>query len=116
MSSSVELLRTWVHETLGQLADDDDQHAKLRDTSDLRNAAPHSSGPPLTHTEEVRGSNPLTSTPPLMTSGNVDHQGPSCPGCCCPADGERLTPPPSEPEHPRTRRHAPSLHTVCPTG
>ena len=32
MSSSVELLRTWVHETLGQLADDDDQHARLRDT------------------------------------------------------------------------------------
>jgi DNA-binding PucR family transcriptional regulator len=32
MSCSVELLRTWVHETLGQLADDDDQHARLRDT------------------------------------------------------------------------------------
>jgi DNA-binding PucR family transcriptional regulator len=32
MSNSVELLRTWVHETLGQLADDDDQHARLRDT------------------------------------------------------------------------------------
>jgi PucR C-terminal helix-turn-helix domain/GGDEF-like domain len=32
MASSVELLRTWVHETLGQLADDDDQHARLRDT------------------------------------------------------------------------------------
>jgi DNA-binding PucR family transcriptional regulator len=32
MSSSVELLRSWVHETLGQLADDDDQHARLRDT------------------------------------------------------------------------------------
>jgi DNA-binding PucR family transcriptional regulator len=32
MASSVELLRTWVHGTLGQLADDDDQHARLRDT------------------------------------------------------------------------------------
>ena len=32
MSCSVELLRTWVHETLGQLADDDGQHARLRDT------------------------------------------------------------------------------------
>jgi DNA-binding PucR family transcriptional regulator len=32
MASSVELLRTWVHETLGHLADDDDQHARLRDT------------------------------------------------------------------------------------
>jgi DNA-binding PucR family transcriptional regulator len=32
MSCSVELLRTWVHETLGQLADDDEQHARLRDT------------------------------------------------------------------------------------
>jgi hypothetical protein len=32
MAGSVELLRTWVHETLGQLADDDDQHARLRDT------------------------------------------------------------------------------------
>ena len=32
MSSSVELLRTWVHETLGQLADDNDQDARLRDT------------------------------------------------------------------------------------
>jgi DNA-binding PucR family transcriptional regulator len=32
MASSVELLRPWVHETLGPLADDDDQHARLRDT------------------------------------------------------------------------------------
>ena len=32
MSSSTELLRAWVHETLGQLADDDDHHARLRDT------------------------------------------------------------------------------------
>ena len=32
MVSSTELLRAWVHETLGQLADDDDQHARLRDT------------------------------------------------------------------------------------
>jgi DNA-binding PucR family transcriptional regulator len=32
MASSAALLRTWVHETLGQLADDDDQHARLRDT------------------------------------------------------------------------------------
>jgi DNA-binding PucR family transcriptional regulator len=32
MSSSVELLRAWVHETLGSLADDDDHHARLRDT------------------------------------------------------------------------------------
>jgi DNA-binding PucR family transcriptional regulator len=32
MASSVELLRTWVHETLGPLADDDDHHARLRDT------------------------------------------------------------------------------------
>jgi DNA-binding PucR family transcriptional regulator len=32
MASSVELLRPWVLETLGSLADDDDQHARLRDT------------------------------------------------------------------------------------
>jgi DNA-binding PucR family transcriptional regulator len=32
MSSSAELLRAWVIETLGELADDDDQHARLRDT------------------------------------------------------------------------------------
>jgi DNA-binding PucR family transcriptional regulator len=32
MASSTELLRSWVIETLGQLADDDDQHARLRDT------------------------------------------------------------------------------------
>jgi hypothetical protein len=32
MSSSVELLRAWVIETLGSLADDDDHHARLRDT------------------------------------------------------------------------------------
>jgi DNA-binding PucR family transcriptional regulator len=32
MSSSIELLQTWVIETLGSLADDDDDHARLRDT------------------------------------------------------------------------------------
>jgi DNA-binding PucR family transcriptional regulator len=32
MSSSVELLRSWVIETLGSLADDDDHNARLRDT------------------------------------------------------------------------------------
>jgi hypothetical protein len=32
MSGSTELLRAWVHETLGSLADDDDHHARLRDT------------------------------------------------------------------------------------
>jgi hypothetical protein len=32
MSGSTELLRAWVHETLGALADDDDHHARLRDT------------------------------------------------------------------------------------
>jgi DNA-binding PucR family transcriptional regulator len=32
MSSSIELLRTWVIETLGSLADDDDHNARLRDT------------------------------------------------------------------------------------
>ncbi len=32
MSNSVELLRAWVVETLGSLADDDDHHAMLRDT------------------------------------------------------------------------------------
>jgi PucR C-terminal helix-turn-helix domain/GGDEF-like domain len=32
ISSSVELLRPWVVETLGSLADDDDHHAMLRDT------------------------------------------------------------------------------------
>jgi DNA-binding PucR family transcriptional regulator len=32
MASEVELLRAWVLETLGSLADDDDQHARLRDT------------------------------------------------------------------------------------
>jgi DNA-binding PucR family transcriptional regulator len=32
MASSVELLRAWVLETLGSLADDDDHHARLRDT------------------------------------------------------------------------------------
>lgn len=32
MSGSIELLRAWVIETLGALADDDDHHARLRDT------------------------------------------------------------------------------------
>ncbi len=32
MSDSVELMRTWVIETLGPLADDDDHHRTLRDT------------------------------------------------------------------------------------
>jgi hypothetical protein len=32
MSGSIELLRAWVIETLGPLADDDDHHARLRDT------------------------------------------------------------------------------------
>jgi DNA-binding PucR family transcriptional regulator len=32
MASSGELLRAWVHETLGPLATDDDHHARLRDT------------------------------------------------------------------------------------
>jgi DNA-binding PucR family transcriptional regulator len=32
MSRSVELLRAWVLDTLGPLADDDDYHARLRDT------------------------------------------------------------------------------------
>jgi DNA-binding PucR family transcriptional regulator len=32
MSSSVELMRAWVIETLGSLADDDDHNARLRDT------------------------------------------------------------------------------------
>jgi DNA-binding PucR family transcriptional regulator len=32
MASSVELLRAWVHETLGPLATDDDHHGRLRDT------------------------------------------------------------------------------------
>jgi DNA-binding PucR family transcriptional regulator len=32
MSGSIELLRTWVTETLGALADDDEQNARLRDT------------------------------------------------------------------------------------
>jgi DNA-binding PucR family transcriptional regulator len=32
MSSSTELLRAWVIETLGSLADDDDHPARLRDT------------------------------------------------------------------------------------
>ena len=32
MSGSIELLRAWVTETLGALADDDDQNARLRDT------------------------------------------------------------------------------------
>ena len=32
MSGSVGLLQAWVAETLGALADDDDQHARLRDT------------------------------------------------------------------------------------
>jgi hypothetical protein len=32
MASSVELLRAWVHETLGPLATDDDHYARLRDT------------------------------------------------------------------------------------
>jgi DNA-binding PucR family transcriptional regulator len=32
MSSSVELLRAWVIETLGSLAEDDDHNARLRDT------------------------------------------------------------------------------------
>ena len=32
MASSVELLRAWVHETLGPLATDHDHYARLRDT------------------------------------------------------------------------------------
>ena len=32
MSGSIELLQAWVVETLGALADDDDHHARLRDT------------------------------------------------------------------------------------
>ena len=32
MSGSLELLRAWVAETLGPLADDDDHNARLRDT------------------------------------------------------------------------------------
>jgi DNA-binding PucR family transcriptional regulator len=32
MASSTELLRAWVIETLGQLADDDDHNARLRHT------------------------------------------------------------------------------------
>ena len=32
MSDSLELLRDWVAETLGPLADDDDHNARLRDT------------------------------------------------------------------------------------
>jgi hypothetical protein len=32
MSSSIELMRAWVVETLGSLADDDDHNARLRDT------------------------------------------------------------------------------------
>ena len=32
MSGSTELIRAWVIETLGSLADDDGQHAMLRDT------------------------------------------------------------------------------------
>ena len=32
MSGSVELVRAWVIETLGSLADDDDHHSTLRDT------------------------------------------------------------------------------------
>ena len=32
MSGSIELIRAWVIETLGPLADDDDQHFVLRDT------------------------------------------------------------------------------------
>ena len=32
MSGSIELIRAWVIETLGSLADDDDHHATLRDT------------------------------------------------------------------------------------
>jgi DNA-binding PucR family transcriptional regulator len=32
MSSSIELMRAWVIETLGSLADDDDHNARLRDT------------------------------------------------------------------------------------
>jgi DNA-binding PucR family transcriptional regulator len=32
MSGSLELLRAWVGETLGSLADDDDHNARLRDT------------------------------------------------------------------------------------
>jgi DNA-binding PucR family transcriptional regulator len=32
MAGSIELLRAWVIETLGALADDDDHHARLRDT------------------------------------------------------------------------------------
>jgi DNA-binding PucR family transcriptional regulator len=32
MSGSIELLRAWVTETLGALADDDEHNARLRDT------------------------------------------------------------------------------------
>jgi DNA-binding PucR family transcriptional regulator len=32
MSGSIGLVRAWVIETLGSLADDDDQHSMLRDT------------------------------------------------------------------------------------
>ena len=32
MAGSIELTRAWVIETLGSLADDDDQHSMLRDT------------------------------------------------------------------------------------
>ena len=32
MSGSIELLQAWVTETLGALADDDEHHARLRDT------------------------------------------------------------------------------------
>ena len=32
MSGSIELVRTWVVETLGSLAEDDDQNARLRET------------------------------------------------------------------------------------
>jgi hypothetical protein len=32
MSGSIELLQAWVIETLGTLADDDEQGARLRDT------------------------------------------------------------------------------------
>jgi DNA-binding PucR family transcriptional regulator len=32
MSGSIELMRAWVIETLGSLADDDDNNARLRDT------------------------------------------------------------------------------------
>jgi len=50
MSDSVELMRAWVIEALGSLADDDDHIARLRDPADeepdrLRMSAAVSVGP-----------------------------------------------------------------------